>query len=51
MVRPAGTRRIYEVDMRGVAALRSWLDRFWDEALVAFKATAERQAAKERKTQ
>jgi hypothetical protein len=37
------------VDTRGIEALRSWLDGFWDEALVAFKAAAERAAAKERK--
>jgi DNA-binding transcriptional ArsR family regulator len=51
VVRAAGTRRLYEVDMRGVKALRSWLDGFWDEALNAFKAAAEQQSAKERKTQ
>jgi hypothetical protein len=34
---------------RGIEALRSWLDGFWDEALLAFKETAERQTAKERK--
>jgi DNA-binding transcriptional ArsR family regulator len=49
VVRPAGTRHMYEVDMRGVKALRSWLDGFWDEALAAFKASAEQQAARERK--
>lgn len=50
-VRAAGTRRLYEVDMRGVKALRSWLDGFWEDALSAFKAAAERQAARERKPQ
>ncbi len=50
-VRAAGTRRLYEVDMRGIKALRSWIDGFWDEALNAFKAAAELQAAKDRKTQ
>jgi DNA-binding transcriptional ArsR family regulator len=50
-VRAAGTRRMYEVDMRGIKALRSWLDGFWDEALTAFKAAAELQATKERKPQ
>jgi DNA-binding transcriptional ArsR family regulator len=44
-----GTRRLYEVDTRGIAALRKWLDGFWDEALTAFKHAAEREAAKERK--
>jgi DNA-binding transcriptional ArsR family regulator len=47
--RAEGTRRLYAVNARGIEALRSWLDGFWDEALLAFKETAERQAAKERK--
>jgi DNA-binding transcriptional ArsR family regulator len=47
--RAEGTRRLYAVNVRGIEALRSWLDGFWDEALLAFKETAERQAAKERK--
>ena len=44
-----GTRRLYAVDMRGIEALRGWLDGFWDEALAAFKNAAEREATKERK--
>src|SRR5215831_3232332 len=48
--RPDGTKRLYAVDRRGVDALRDWLDGFWDEALGAFKAAAEREAAKERKS-
>jgi DNA-binding transcriptional ArsR family regulator len=42
-----GTRRVYAVDNRGIEALRDWLDGFWSEALMAFKATAEREAAEE----
>ncbi len=42
--RAEGTRRLYAVDKRGVDALRSWLDGFWEEALVAFKEAAEREA-------
>jgi DNA-binding transcriptional ArsR family regulator len=38
---PAGTRRLYRVNAAGVGALRSWLDRMWSSALVAFKAVAE----------
>src|SRR5258708_263718 len=49
VVRAEGTRRLYGVDTRGIEALRSWLDGFWDEALVAFKRAHERDAAKERK--
>jgi DNA-binding transcriptional ArsR family regulator len=44
--RPAGTRRIYQVDPDGLAALRGYLDHFWDQALAGFK-TAVEQGAKE----
>ena len=50
MVRAEGTRRFYAVDTRGMEALRGWLDGFWDEALVAFKKAAEREAVREGKT-
>ena len=36
-----GTRRLYELDHAGVSQLRTWVDGFWDEALVRFKAAAE----------
>jgi DNA-binding transcriptional ArsR family regulator len=49
VVRAEGTRRLYAVDTRGIKALRSWLDGFWDEALAAFSEAAEREATKERK--
>ena len=39
--RPAGTRRIYQVNPEGVAMLREYLDTFWNRALVAFKQTVE----------
>jgi len=39
--RPAGNRRIYQVDPNGVGALRAQLDRFWTEALATYKAAAE----------
>jgi DNA-binding transcriptional ArsR family regulator len=38
-----GTRRVYRVDPRGVEAMRSYLDRFWDRAMAAFKAAAEEE--------
>ena len=41
LVRPLGTRRIYHVDPEGVAAMRAYFDRFWNQALAAFKAAAE----------
>jgi DNA-binding transcriptional ArsR family regulator len=40
---PAGTRRIYQVDPDGLAALRGYLDHFWDQALAGFKAAVEQQ--------
>jgi DNA-binding transcriptional ArsR family regulator len=38
-----GTRRVYQVDPRGVEAMRDYLDGFWDKALAAFKAAAEEE--------
>jgi DNA-binding transcriptional ArsR family regulator len=38
-----GTRRLYQVDPGGLVAIRSYLDRFWDRSLEAFKAFAEQQ--------
>lgn len=38
----AGTRRLYRLDPDGVAGLRAYFDRFWTQALSAFKAAAER---------
>jgi DNA-binding transcriptional ArsR family regulator len=40
---PAGNRRIYQVDPSGVAALRSYLDQFWQRSLAAYKAAAEQR--------
>jgi DNA-binding transcriptional ArsR family regulator len=39
--RQAGTRRIYQLDLDGVDALRAYLDRFWSRALTSFKAAVE----------
>lgn len=47
--RPEGTRRLYNVDTRGLTELRKWFDMFWDDALDAFKRAAEREARAERK--
>ena len=46
VARAEGTRRLYAVDTRGIEALRRWLDGFWDDALAAFAAAAEREASK-----
>ncbi len=35
-----GTRHIYHIDPRGIAAMRAWLDRQFARALDAFKAEA-----------
>ena len=41
--RPAGNRRIYQVDPSGIGALRAYLDRFWNQSMAAFKAAAEKE--------
>src|SRR5206468_1038745 len=40
--RRTGSRRIYQLDPDGVGALRAYLDRFWNQALAAFKTAVER---------
>jgi DNA-binding transcriptional ArsR family regulator len=47
--RSEGTRRIYHIDPKGLGAMRAWLDQFWEAALSAFAAEAERTAKKEKK--
>jgi DNA-binding transcriptional ArsR family regulator len=37
-----GTRRYYRVRPDGLAELRRYVERFWEEALSSFKAAAER---------
>jgi DNA-binding transcriptional ArsR family regulator len=41
--RAQGNRRIYEVDPDGVAGLRAYLERFWNQSLTAFKAAVEQR--------
>src|SRR3954451_18899974 len=36
-----GTRRLYSLDPDGLAAVRAYFDRFWDQALDSFKRLAE----------
>ncbi|MBN9433782.1 MAG: winged helix-turn-helix transcriptional regulator [Bosea sp.] len=38
-----GTRRIYRIDPAGLGEIRRWLDQFWDDALAAFAAEADRR--------
>lgn len=44
--RAEGTRRVYRIDPNGLGQLRGWFDRFWDGALEAFAAEAEREERK-----
>jgi DNA-binding transcriptional ArsR family regulator len=43
-----GTRRMYELDERGMAELRGYLEGFWDTGLAGFKAAAESQEGRSR---
>ena len=45
--RQNGTRRLYRVDPNGLAGLRAYLDRFWEEALASFKAAAETEESED----
>jgi DNA-binding transcriptional ArsR family regulator len=40
--RADGTRRVYYIDPKGLAAMRAWLDQFWDVALQSFAAEVAR---------
>jgi DNA-binding transcriptional ArsR family regulator len=41
--RPAGARRIYQLDPDGVGELRAYLDQFWGRALAAYKTAVEQR--------
>jgi DNA-binding transcriptional ArsR family regulator len=43
---PIGTRRIYRIDPRGIAAMRNWLDAHWGAALGAFGDFANKEAGR-----
>jgi DNA-binding transcriptional ArsR family regulator len=43
--RPEGTLRLYALNTEGFRMLREYFDRFWTDALTAFKEQAEAQAA------
>ena len=46
--RAEGNRRIYEIDVEGLAELRSYLEQFWNKTLLAYKAVVEQQPPEER---
>ncbi len=46
--RREGRNRIYELDPAGLNALREFFDRFWAQALEAFKHEVERAAKKQK---
>lgn len=46
-VRAEGTRRLYSVDLGGLAVVRAWVDAFWDDVLGAFVEHAETSEPKD----
>jgi DNA-binding transcriptional ArsR family regulator len=48
--RQQGTRRLYQLDPTGAAAVHAYLDRLWDSALAAFKSEVERDPRTEGET-
>ena len=46
--RSEGARRVYAVNPEALAALRTYFERFWTDALVAFKRRVEVKAKKKR---
>jgi DNA-binding transcriptional ArsR family regulator len=46
--RREGTRRLYRVDPDGLGTLRAYLDRFWDDALEAFRRFADEEVRDDR---
>jgi DNA-binding transcriptional ArsR family regulator len=42
VVHPVGTRRLYQLDPEGLAAVRDYFEQFWTTALAAFKDAVER---------
>jgi DNA-binding transcriptional ArsR family regulator len=41
--RPAGARRIYQLDPYGIGDLRAYVDQFWTRALAAYKEAVEQR--------
>ena len=38
-----GTRRIYQLDPRGLGPVRAWIEQFWTTSMAAFKAAVEQE--------
>jgi len=47
--RAEGTRRVYQHDARGIAAVKDYFEKFWSDALDAFRVEAERSWAEQSK--
>src|SRR5215467_12852908 len=43
-----GTRRVYQLNPEGFGSLREYLERFWAQALIAFKQKIEEQPAEKK---
>jgi DNA-binding transcriptional ArsR family regulator len=48
--RAEGTRRVYQHDAQGIGALKDYFEKFWSEALDAFRIEAERSWQDQSKT-
>lgn len=48
VAQPVGTRRVYQVDPGGLAALRADLERFWGKTLANFKTVVEQPSEESR---
>ena len=46
--RNEGTRRVYQLDQAGIDSLREYFDRFWTQALNAFKEKVEEPSTEEK---
>jgi DNA-binding transcriptional ArsR family regulator len=46
--RHVGTRRLYQLNPSGVAALRAYFERFWNQSLAAFKEAVEQANEEQR---
>jgi DNA-binding transcriptional ArsR family regulator len=47
--RAEGTRRVYQHDAQGLAALKDYFEKFWSEALDAFRIEAERSWSEQKR--